>query len=491
MSNEEEINEKVTSLFGDRVRAPKDPEQEIILSFNVKYASITIGGGHWILKEEYDDVDFMTRKAFIEKHENMKYQRSATSANGNVTLRDVFWTKLWLESTKRRTYNGIAFDTSNQVGPKIYNTWKGFVIKGKKGDCSLITEYFRTVICNNNEAKYKKFTQYWAHMRQKPWEKPEYAIVLVGDKGVGKSFFLDILQTLIDGRRTPQRRSRHCYRTSNPEDIYGRFRDHLQNRIALALEEVTWGGDKRHEGTLKDYITGKTIKAEKKNGPILDLDNVMRIVMTANDGWIFPATIGERRFEAYYVNNSHQQDHEYFAAIQKQLDNDGYEALMWEWENTDISDFNCREALRTDALMDQIQKNFTKEEEWWDDTLMSGQIQHEDEYSVDGTVSMMTNLLYINYQNYVKQRGARGHILSKTQFGMRLHEFLPMVVDGKVMRNDDGRRVRSILEKKEHGSERWQYYVLPQLRTCRELWDIRLNRKVEWPEPTEWKQQPF
>lgn len=333
---DEDLDQKVVLLFGDQVRRPKDPIEELIKTFNEKYAAITIGGTFWILKEEKEEVDFMTRKAFIEKHENFKVPVENRSPNGTITTKETPATKVWLESQKRRTYDGMVFDLSGEVGGKIYNTYKGFVTKGVDGDCSLTLQYIHDIICNKDEAKYKKFMQFWAHMRQKPWEKVEYAIVLVGDKGVGKTFFLDLVDTLVDGRRTFKRRSRHCYRTSNAEDIFGRFRDHLQSRLALGLEEVTWGGDKRHVGTLNDYITGSTIKAEKKNGPILDLNNVMRILMTANPGWVIPATADDRRYEVYRVSNERQQDHEYFGAIKEELDNGGYEALMWRLEKWDM-----------------------------------------------------------------------------------------------------------------------------------------------------------
>lgn len=494
----DDTNDKVVSLFGDKVREPKDPIEEIIQSFNEKYAAITVGPTFWILKEENGDADFMTRKAFIEKHENLKHQTTATSANGNVTLKDVQWTKLWLESPKRRTYIGVAVDPRYQVSSKIYNMWKGFAIGGAQGDCSLTMDYIRDIICNKDEIKYKKFMKYWAHMIQRPWEKPEFAIVLKGLKGVGKSFFLDIMQVLIDGR--VMERSRHCYRTSNSEDIYGRFRDHLQNKVALFLEEVTWGGDKRHIGTLNDYITGKSIKAEKKNGPILDLRNIMRICMTANPGWTVPASTDERRYEVYYVSDIHQQDHSHFAAIQNELSNGGYEAFMYELEHIDISDFNIRDALRTDALVDEIRHGFSIEERWWDNLITKGQLQivgDEDEKGQPvinhstGTICVGRKIFYDDYAKFVRKANSRAPVMSETEFGIRLREFLPLIEDDKIMRNLDGRRMVSIIGEKRIGKERLYAYVLPSLIDCRRVWDFRLKRNFEWPDPNEWEEPEY
>jgi hypothetical protein len=477
-------------MFG-QIKTPKDPIEEIIISFNTKYAAITIGGTFWILKEENGEVDFMTRKAFIEKHENIKLTIQSTTSGGNAVSKEVPATKVWLESPKRRTFVGYVFDPHCQTGLKIFNTYRGFVIKGAPGNCPLTMAYIRDIICNNDERKYQKLIKYLRHMIQRPWEKVEYAILLIGDKGVGKSFLIDILEALIDGKFTFERRSRHCYRTSNSEDIYGRFRDHLQNRIMLALEEVTYGNDRRHTGTLNDYITGKTLKAEKKNGPILDLTNVMRIFMTANPGHTIPATTDERRYMVLHVNNTHQQDHSYFAAIQNELNNGGYEAFMYELENGSIDDFNCREALHTDALVDQIRRGQTTEEKWWDELLMKGVLyfnEKDNKIKADDTIWVCSGreVLRQDYFKFMKKYYSRATPLTETQIGRRLREFLPLVVNGRVVMNDDGRSVISIIEEKRSGKEKWYCYVLPPLATCRALWDFRLKRNFVWPEPMDW-----
>jgi hypothetical protein len=499
--DDDDINDdNVTNLWGDRVKKPKDPIKEIVESFSVKNAAINIGATFWIMSDPDGDWDLGTRKAFIEKHENVKLTIQSTNGNSAVTTKEVPATKLWLESPMRRTYKGIVFDPSNRVnvGRKLFNTWRGFATESIAGDCSLNMAYIRNIICNKEEIKFKKFMQYWSHMKQKPWEKVEYAIVLKGLKGVGKSFFLDIMQVLIDGR--VMERSRHCYRTSNSEDIYGRFRDHLQSKIGLFLEEVTFGGDKRHIGTLNDYITGKTIKAEKKNGPILDLKNVMRICMTANPGWTVPATFDERRYEIYYVNDEHQQDHSYFAALINELNNGGYEALMYEFEHFDISDFNCREAHRTGELIDEIQKGFSFEEKWWDNLLTIGQIQlsdntdEKDQPVIDnttGTICVGRKILHSEYSKSIRKLHSRAPVLNEKEFGIKIREFLPLIEDGKVVRNDDGRRVMSIIGEKRIGKDKTYCYVLPSLLDCRKIWDFLLKRNYTWAEPNEWEEQEY
>lgn len=486
----------IRSLFGENVKKPKDPIQEIIETLNLKHAALKIGATHWMMSDPDGDWDLGTRKSFVEMYENYRLTVQTNSATNVMSSKDIPWTDLWLKAPNRRKYDGIAFDPDNRVGKKIYNTWKGFAISGAPGNCALTLNYIRNIICNKEEIKFKKFMQYWAHMVQKPGEKPEYAIILKGLKGVGKSFFLDIMQVLIDGRVLE--RTRHCYRTSNSEDIYGRFRDHLQSKIALFCEEVTFGGDKRHVGTINDYVTGKTLKAEKKNGPILTLKNVMRICMTANPGWTVPATADERRYEIYYVNNEHQQDHGYFAKIMEELMNGGYEAFMYELEHFDIFDFNCREALRTDALVDEIKQGFSVVERWYDDTLMRGQVQFIEEESkidFDGHMNACIgrDILHKWYEQFARKINSRATTLSKTEFGILIRQYLPLVENGKIVMNDDGRRVVSIVGEKKTGKEpnRQYCYILPSLVKCRELWDFRLKRKYEWPEPNEWEQPEF
>jgi hypothetical protein len=486
-----ERNKKIISFFeAQQKRDAPQPRDNPPLASNkeaidwtdkIHACTVTDDGKFRVINERMKDkVIFMDRKQFIDSLENV---RIVSMTEGKPTITPV--SKLWLEYPQRRTYDKIIFDPQKEYDPKggaEYNLWRDFVIKPIKGDCHLTMEYINDIISNKKSDMNNHVFDFLAHMRQKPWEKPEFALVLVGPKGVGKTFLMDIIKVLIDGKQ----RHLHCYKTSNPQDIFGDYRSQLLNLIGLLLEEVTWGGDKKHENMLNDLISGKTITINIKFGPVITVSNLMRIIMGANPGWTVPASHDERRYTIAQVSDAHQQDHSYFKAIQYELDNGGYEAIMYELMTRDISQFNCREALITDALIDQKEKSMPDVERWWLNILRSGKLKFVVSQSDDKEYCVNKEILHNDYIRFMRKISVRSKLLQPDEFAIKLRSFLPKIENGKIIMGGKG-RPESIIGTTRIGKEKLYCHLMPSLQMCRDLMDFRLKRKLEWEEPNEWE----
>src|SRR5947209_4958826 len=75
--------------------------------------------------------------------------------------------------------------------------------------------------------------------------------------------------------------------------------------------------------------------------------------MASNESWVIPAGLEARRFFVLEVDNACRDAHGYFAAIRKQLENGGYEAMLHDLLNYDLSNFNVRSVPKTEALQEQ------------------------------------------------------------------------------------------------------------------------------------------
>lgn len=484
--------ETVETLRGNVVALPpQQPEEEIggraqaVKALDKYYCRGTINGKFFIINERISNkISFMTRNDFIYSLESERVHITTTNPKGDIGAKYEPVSKIWLESKSDREFDELVFDCALPPGlhNRKYNLWRGFYTEAHQGNCSLTLAYIKEIISYNDESVYNWVLNYIAHMVQKPWEKPEIALVLVGLKGVGKTFFMDIVQMLIDGKD----RHYHCFKTSNANDIYGDYREQLRNLVALLLEEVTWGGDIRHIGTLNDLITGKTITINIKHGPILTVNNIIRVIMGGNPGWKVPASYDERRYMILNVSNARQQDHVYFSAINDELVAGGYAALMYELMHRDISKFNYREALVTEALIDQKIESLPAVEGWWLGILREGKMKFIDSES-DNWISVSNHILYNEYWKFMKRISSRQRILRKDEFGIELRRLIPKVEDGNVVLNKDGRRVISLIRDKRSGKERIHSSVMPPLNICRELMDFRLKRKLDWSEEEQWE----
>ncbi|MBT8005333.1 MAG: hypothetical protein HN578_20670, partial [Rhodospirillales bacterium] len=114
--------------------------------------------------------------------------------------------KEWMVSPNRRTYEGgFTFNPKEAgSGDDKFNHWRGFYFKplanmspdDAKKECNLFLRHLKNVVCGGDMKLYRWLLNHFAHLVQFPWKKPETAIVVVGEKGAGKSLIFDVIGNL-------------------------------------------------------------------------------------------------------------------------------------------------------------------------------------------------------------------------------------------------------------------------------------------------------
>ena len=220
---------KAVDEYVDKRSAPEHAEDQfhtswgtdqdnIVENINRFYGVITVDGKttiYHILKK--GKFEFLGKDSF-----DLKFSKwNIMDGNKLVGIN-----KIWLNHHKRRDIDDLIFDpryTGNSQ--RVVNQWHDFPTEARQGNCPLTLAYYRNVIASDIDELSELVLDFLAHLVQKPWEKPEFAIVLVGLKGVGKTKFVQIVQRLVG--------EQYYFQTSNPDDIYGRFKKHLMNHAAL------------------------------------------------------------------------------------------------------------------------------------------------------------------------------------------------------------------------------------------------------------------
>jgi hypothetical protein len=376
-----------------------------VIAWTCKYYSqLDYNGKFMIVNDRLPyKITFMGRSEFINSIEDLRLQITVTDPLGNLKITFEAFSKLFLESPSplKKRYLDLAFFQREPFDPKTtYFMWRGIATKPVEGNCALTLAYIHNIISNKDEGLNKWIIDFLAHMVQKTFEKPEVTLLLIGLKGVGKTFFMDLVKVLVDGIS----RNYHVYKTSSSNDIFGEHKaEQMLHTLVLLLEEITWGGDVKNKGQMNDLITGHTQSINPKYRPHITVDNIMRVIMAANPGHVVPVTFDERRITGASVSSAHQQDHTYFAAIQNELDHGGYSALMHTLMTRDISKFNHREAYVTDALLDQIEQGMTPIEQWWLNVLRLGQINFVASKDLeDGSIYVPRKILWNQYKSDLK-----------------------------------------------------------------------------------------
>ncbi len=217
--------------------------------------------------------------------------------------------------------------------PGYYNLWRGFSVEPQPGDCSRFWDLVQHAICAGEPALYDYVRHYCAHLVQRPWERPEVALILRGGQGTGKNTFVDTLGALV---------KRHFRQVNSTDQLTGRFNGHMKGVILLHANEASWGGNKSERGKLKAMVTDATLPVEMKGHDIIDVDNYLRLIVSSNEEWPVPIDMDDRRFLVLDVSATYQQNQVFFAELHQQMDNGGRAALMHDLMAVDLTRFAPR-----------------------------------------------------------------------------------------------------------------------------------------------------
>jgi hypothetical protein len=251
---------------------------------NGQYSQVKIGGKVRI----WDGEDFLTQQDFIA----MEAGRGEWTGKDNKK-KFIADTTVWLVSKDRNLYRKTAF-YPGKVSPDTFNLWTGWNVKPEQGNYSLFRSHLTSNVCNGHR-KYSEWLWQWlAQLVQQPEIKPGTAVVLIGNKGCGKSIFADIIGELVGN---------NYITIANGESVTGRFNSMYEQCLLCAVDEAIWAGDKKGESVLKNIVTAKNITVERKGLECYSSPNFTRFIFTTNGHWAVPASMDERRFFVLNVNN--------------------------------------------------------------------------------------------------------------------------------------------------------------------------------------------
>lgn len=232
--------------------------------------------------------------------------------------------------------------------------------------------------------------------------------------------------------------------------------------MCLFADEAFWAGDKAGEAALKQLVTEPTITYEGKGRDAVMGKNHVHIIMASNSDWVVPAGMdGERRFAVFNVNSDRKGDHEFFRALNRQLDEGGRAALLHDMLRRDIRNWHPRDNVpQTEALAEQKAMSQGAEESWWEGILDTGRLPHflgELPWHA-ASVEADKDELHADYVSHAKMLGAR----PRTKAGLAMR-----------IKRKAGIRERQVLLR--DGRKVWRW-VLPPLDECRAIWAKSLGR---------------
>lgn len=439
----------------DKIEEPeiKDPLSEL----NKEFAFVTAGGKSFVIQETRDAFD----NFHLKYHSVQAFHQLLMSKTMMFSGKTHQTSQLWMRAKDRRTYDGMCFMPGKKSPPNFYNLWRGFTVEptdkvgpeAKQALRSFLDHAFQN-ICNKNQELFDWLIGYFAHLVQRPWEKPVVAAVFKGGKGVGKNSLIECIGELLNG---------HYLLASDSRYLIGNFNSHLENCILFVLDEAVWAGSKQMEGRLKDVITGKTHLIERKGFEPYTVNNCTRVVIIGNDDWLVPASHDERRFAVFNVTGGRKNDHKFFREMREGMMAGGHSLLLNYLLKFDLKKADINIAPASEGLAEQKIRSLSPFYEWWLECLKEGRLVYSD-FATEWQTEVERDHVRNAYRRFVKERGLKLWGETDQQLGLCLKNCLPSAT----------------ATRKQNEGTRSRFYLFPDLEQARKEWDTFIGHKSDW-----------
>jgi hypothetical protein len=307
-----------------RVISPKiipEDEEGLLNYINDRHAVVIMNRGVVILREpknEEDSYRLLTPTAFHVAEKNCIYEIPKTNG-GFIRIQ---MSEEWLKSRDRREFDGIDFYPDGNAPSHIYNTFNGYPVQPKPGGSwALLKHHLLNNVCQGNEVSFTYLMTWIADIFQNPGKKPGVAVVITGKMGCGKTKLFEVLKRLL---------GRYATKLTHASQLAGKFNAQLDSKLVVFADEILRLNDAQNGGIVKDFITGRTVRIEQKGVDAFEARNLARLLIVSNEEFPVLAALDERRYFFLECGNDNIKDNPFFAALDEEMDDGGYEALMYD-----------------------------------------------------------------------------------------------------------------------------------------------------------------
>jgi hypothetical protein len=384
-----------TNTAAARKSRPPLTQSELLMALQERYALIDMNGKVWMLKNDSISAkaeDGTAGKlAFSSRSDGtLLLQRSVNVLDPSEDARNVI-EQFFIGSTTR-CYDGVEFNPRGSSGNRL-NLWIGPTVQAKAGEWRLIQSFLLEVICDGDHECYCYLIRFIAHALQRPEEKPGILIILIGGQGTGKGTLGRILRLIW---------SATYLQVHNIDAVTGNFNASLERAFIVFMDEALFAGDRKASDSLKSLVTEPVIHINEKHQPARQTHSYHRFFAATNADHFKNTERDDRRDVALRLSEARKGDHEYWQALNFEIEQGGVAAMVHELRTMDLTGFNVRQKPETKELLAQKLQSLGPIPRWWHDCMNGGGVDADGhwadfiatEAAISGIVELAGGRLY-------------------------------------------------------------------------------------------------
>jgi hypothetical protein len=240
------------------------------------------------IEEEW--VYVIDAEAFVRRSDGKKWSKEQWRAahadrhDGEI-VGAVFKGKVRVRKFESLVYLPCAGEFPDGEAGGRYNIWRDSAIEAKAGDVSIFLDHMANMIPDEVERSYS--LDYLAMVVQNPARKVNYALLVRGAQGTGKSWIGRIMTAIIG--------SPNVVFPSNDE-VLSNWTVWTEGSSLAVIEELMARGRLDMANWLKPIITEPTLRIEEKKRSIYTIPNHLNLIAFTNHEDALPIEAGDRRW---------------------------------------------------------------------------------------------------------------------------------------------------------------------------------------------------
>jgi hypothetical protein len=268
------------------------------------------------------------------------YLNSWDFIHGSFTDRTSFL-YLWLKDPARRVVKTITMKPSDDpfayVQPITFAYTGGAKVEDDKKSAYLDLWNALVSAVSGGDSEKRAYLEKWlAHCLQKPFDLQGTALVVTGDKGVGKDTLFDFFSVHVLGNI-------YCANYTSTQQFWDKYDTGRMNKLLVKLEEAVGALNRQNDSAFKARITSMHQTFNPKGVGAFTCENFNRYVLTTNESNPVRIEDNDRRFVLMTASRELQGNHAFWKEVREKLfTGEGGRVVGEHLMAMDLKEFNPR-----------------------------------------------------------------------------------------------------------------------------------------------------